>query len=264
MTTSITDLQPTAFVSHGSPMLAMENGPWHAAMQAWASRLAGVRAVVVASAHWESSESFLVTSSPRPGVIHDFSGFPEELYRLDYQAPGDPLLAARMVARLKAAGLKASADEQRPLDHGAWVPLRAMFPEARLPVIQVSLPHPRDPEVLVEAGRALAPLRSEGVLILGSGGLVHNLRNLNWGAHPTPEAWATTFENWMMAGIEAKNLDRLVHAAQQAPGYAQAAPTPEHFDPIYFALGAAGTDTPTTIFDGWQHGNLSLRAVAWS
>ena len=116
----------------------------------------------------------------------------------------------------------------------------------------------------MEAGRALAPLRSDGVLILGSGGLVHNLRRLDWGAHPTPEAWAAAFERWMMSGIEEKNLDRLVHASQQAPGYAQAAPTPEHLDPVYVALGAAGADDPATIFDGWQHGNLSLRAIAWS
>ena len=165
---------------------------------------------------------------------------------------------------LQQAGLQAVLDPARPLDHGAWVPLRALFPEAQLPVIQVSLPLPRDPALLVKAGRALAPLRSEGVLLLGSGGLVHNLRRLDWGAHPVPEAWATAFEQWMVSGIEEKNLDRLVQAAQQAPGYAQAAPTTEHLDPVYFALGAAGADTPATIYDGWQHGNLSLRALAWS
>lgn len=256
--------QPTAFISHGSPMLALDNGPWHLAMKDWASGLSGVRAVLVASAHWETSGTFHVTASPKPGVIHDFSGFPEALYRLGYEAPGDPALSAEIVAKLKAAGLKASADDQRPLDHGAWVPLRALFPEARLPIVQVSLPHPRDPGLLVEAGRALAPLRAEGILILGSGGLVHNLGRLDWGSHPTPEAWATTFEQWMMSGIEQKDVERLVRASQQAPGFAQAAPTPEHLDPIYVTLGAAGKDTPSTIYDGWQHGNLSLRAVAWS
>ena len=245
-------------------MLAVENGPWHGAMQAWASSLSGVRAVVVASAHWESPGTFLVTASPRPGLLYDFSGFPEALYRLTYASPGDVTLAARIVELLQAAGLEAAADARRPLDHGAWVPLRALFPEAQLPVIQVSLPLPRDPALLVKAGRALAPLRSEGVLLLGSGGLVHNLRRLDWGAHPVPEAWATAFEQWMVSGIEEKNLDRLVQAAQQAPGYAQAAPTTEHLDPVYFALGAAGADTPATIYDGWQHGNLSLRALAWS
>ena len=183
--------QPTAFIGHGSPMLALEDGPWHAAMKAWASRLSGIRAVVVASAHWESSETFLVSSSPRPGVVYDFSGFSEALYHLNYEAPGDPVLAERMAHMLRSAGLEAATDSRRPLDHGAWVPLRALFPEAQLPVIQISLPHPRNPELLVKAGRALAPLRSEGVLILGSGGLVHNLRRLAWDGNPTPEAWAS-------------------------------------------------------------------------
>ncbi len=257
-------VQPTAFVSHGSPMLALENGPWHAAMKDWASRLTGVRAVVVASAHWESAGAFLVSSSPRPGVLYDFSGFSEALYHLNYEAPGDSALAARIVQMLQSEGLEAATDAQRPLDHGAWVPLRALFPEAQLPVIQVSLPHPRNPQLLVKAGRALAPLRSEGVLLLGSGGLVHNLRRLAWDGQAAPEAWATAFEAWMMSGIEEKNLDRLLQAAHQAPDYSQAVPTPEHLDPVYFALGAAGEDTPSTLFDGWQHGNLSLRTLAWT
>ena len=153
MTEAPSSIQPTAFVSHGSPMLALENGPWHAALNAWATRLSGVRAVVVASAHWESPGTFRVSSSPHPGVLHDFSGFPEALYRLDYGAPGDAVLASRVVELLRSAGLEALADAERPLDHGAWVPLRAMFPEARLPVIQVSLPHSRDPEMLVKAGQ---------------------------------------------------------------------------------------------------------------
>jgi 4,5-DOPA dioxygenase extradiol len=256
--------QPIAFVSHGSPMLALENGPWRAAMHAWAVQQPGVRAVVVASAHWESPSTFRVSSSPCPGVIHDFSGFPEALYRLDYGAPGDAGLASRVLELLHSAGLEAVADDERALDHGAWVPLRAMFPEARLPVIQISLPRPRDPELLVKAGQALAPLRSEGVLILGSGGLVHNLRRLAWDGHPAPEPWATAFEEWMMSAIQGKDVDRLLGASQLAPGYALAAPTTEHLDPIYFALGAAGGDSPSSLFEGWQHGNLSLRAITWT
>jgi 4,5-DOPA dioxygenase extradiol len=245
-------------------MLAMENGPWHAAMKHWADRLRDVRAIVVASAHWESSGSFRVTSAARPGMLYDFSGFAEELYHLRYDAPGDPVLADRIVGLLRSAGLEAAADDRRPLDHGAWVPLRALFPEAKLPVIQISLPHPRDPGLLVQAGQALAPLRAEGVLLLGSGGLVHNLRRLAWDGHPAPEAWATRFEKWMLDGIEAGDLERLTRAEQLAPGYAQAAPTSEHLDPVYFSLGAARNSTPATFYDSWQHGNLSLRALAWS
>ena len=264
MTHGKATVQPTAFVGHGSPLLALEDGPWHAAMKDWASRLTGVQAVVVVSAHWESSQAFLVSSSPRPGLLYDFSGFPEALYHLHYEAPGDSVLAARIVQMLQAAGLEAATDARRPLDHGAWVPLRALFPEAQLPVVQVSLPSPRTPQLLLKAGHALAPLRAEGVLILGSGGLVHNLRRLSFDGQPAPEAWATSFEDWMMSGIKEKNLDRLVQAVHQAPGYPLAVPTPEHLDPVYFSLGAAGEDSPSTIFDGWQHGNISLRALAWT
>jgi len=245
-------------------MLALETGPWRAALNDWATRLQGLRAVVVVSAHWESPGTFRVSSSPHPGVLHDFSGFPESLYRLDYGAPGDGTLASRVVELLRSAGLEAAEDPERPLDHGAWVPLRALLPEAQLPVVQVSLPRPRDPGLLVRAGQALAPLRSEGVLLLGSGGLVHNLRRLAWDGHPAPEAWATTFEDWMMSGIQGKDVDRLLKASEQAPGYAQAAPTSEHLDPIYFTLGAAGEGTASTLFKGWQHGNLSLRAISWT
>jgi 4,5-DOPA dioxygenase extradiol len=255
--------QPAVFVSHGSPMLALENGPWRAALNSWAASLVGVRAVVVASAHWESRGGFRVSASARPGVLHDFSGFPDALYQLDYGAPGDAKLAARIVEMLKGAGLPVVADADRPLDHGVWVPLRAMFPEASLPVIQVSLPRPRETATLVKAGQVLAPLRSEGVLLMGSGGLVHNLWKLSWDGHPNPEAWATDFEDWIMSGVQDKDVNRLLGAAQHAPGFADAAPTSEHLDPIYFALGAADGGTPSTVFKGWQHGNLSLRAISW-
>ena len=257
-------LQPTAFLSHGSPMLALEHGPWHEAMKAWASGLEGVKAVVVASAHWETRGAFAVTSSPRPGLLYDFSGFPEALYRIAYDAPGDPALAARIVGLLHASGLEAAADPGRPLDHGVWVPVRALFPEPTLPVVQVSLPRLRTPELLARAGEALAPLRAEGVLLLGSGGLVHNLGRLAWNGDPAPEPWAASFEAWMMAGLEAGDRERLFQAASLAPSYALAAPTPEHLDPVYFALGAAGEAPPATVFDGWQLGNLSLRTLAWA
>lgn len=254
-------VQPVAFVGHGSPMLAVERGSWHEALGSWAAELRGVRAVLVVSAHWETTGGFVVSSSPRPGILHDFSGFPERLYRLDYAAPGDPSLASRAVELLSAAGLGAKMDSTRPLDHGAWVPLRAMFPEAGIPVVQLSLPRPRDPQMLLQAGRALTPLRSEGVLILGSGGLVHNLGRLVWEGHPDPEPWAAAFEAWMMARILDQDTDSLVQAREKAPDYSLAAPTTEHLDPLYAVLGAAGEDRSSDLFKGWQHGNLSLRAL---
>lgn len=256
--------QPAVFISHGSPMLALEDGAWRAAIRAWGAGLEGLKAVVVVSAHWETTDGFRVSTSPRPGVMHDFAGFPEDLYRLGYQAPGDPVLAVRVLERLREAGLPAEPEAEHPLDHGAWVPLRTFLPAATIPIVQVSLPRSRTPELLAKAGAALAPLRAEGVLLLGSGGLVHNLRQLVWDGHPAPAPWARTFEAWMMTAIREGDTDRLMRAAREAPGYAQAAPTPEHLDPVYFALGAANGSSPSSIYEGWQHGNLSLRAVAWA
>jgi 4,5-DOPA dioxygenase extradiol len=244
-------------------MLAVENGAWHAALGSWAKGLRDVQAVLVVSGHWETAGGFRVSSALRPGVLHDFSGFPEQLYRLDYPAPGVPALAARVVGLLVAAGLEAQVDPSRSLDHGAWVPLRALFPAADIPVIQLSLPMPRDPQSLVEAGRALAPLRQEGVLVLGSGGLVHNLRRLAWDGHPEPEPWAAAFEAWMLERLQDQDLESLVKARTLSAEHALAAPTTEHLDPLYLALGAAGEDRATDIFKGWQHGNLSLRALAF-
>lgn len=254
---------PVAFISHGSPMLALEKGSWRKELTAWAAGLEGVKGVVVVSAHWESSEAFLVTAEPEPGLLHDFSGFPEELYQVDYRAKGDTGLAGRVADLLRTTGREALG-AKRPLDHGAWVPLQALFPTPLLPVVQVSLPRPRDPGLLVKAGQALAPLRQEGILLLGSGGIVHNLRRLAWDGHPRPEPWAEGFERWVMDAVAAGDLERLLRAEREAPGYGQAVPTPEHFDPLYFALGAAGADVPRTIHDSWQHGNLSLRALAWN
>lgn len=254
---------PVAFIGHGSPMLALERGPWHGALASWTAGLQGLRGILVISAHWETTEAFRVSSSLLPGVIHDFSGFPEELYRLDYQAPGDPGLAARVVGLLSLAGLKAEVDPARSLDHGAWVPLRAMFPKAEIPVVQLSLPRPRHPGMLLDVGRALLPLRSEGILILGSGGMVHNLRRLVWEGSPEPEPWAAGFEDWMMDRISEQDMDSLVKAPEEAPEHALAAPTTEHLDPLYVVLGAAGTDRAADLFKGWQLGNLSLRALVF-
>lgn len=256
-------VQPVVFVGHGSPMLALEDGPWREALGAWASASRGVQAVLVISAHWETTGGFAVSSSLHPGILHDFSGFPEGLYRLDYPASGNPALAVRIGELLSSAGLEVRLDPDRGLDHGAWVPLRALFPRAELPVLQLSLPRSRDPHLLLQAGRALAPLRAEGVLILGSGGLVHNLGRLTWDGQSVPEPWALDFETWMLARIRAQDTASLASAREKAPGHALAAPTTEHLDPLYVVLGAGGTAESADLYTGWQHGNLSLRALAF-
>jgi 4,5-DOPA dioxygenase extradiol len=188
--------------------------------------------------------------------MHDFGGFPESLYRLDYPAPGSPSLAREALNLLQVAGLEAVLDPERPLDHGAWVPLRYFSPQAEIPVVQLSLPTSRTPQSLVATGRALAPLSRSGVLILGSGGIVHNLRRLDWEDARGPEAWAAAFDHWvqerLLAGDEAELLDW-----RQAPGAAESVPTSEHLDPLFIALGAA-TQLAAPVFQGWQLGNLSL------
>jgi 4,5-DOPA dioxygenase extradiol len=255
--------QPVLFVSHGAPTLALDEGAWGAALKAWAGTLEGVRGILVLSAHWEQAGPVRLMAAPEPATMHDFGGFPEALYQIRYPAPGDPGLAERAAALLRAGGLAVELDSERPLDHGAWVPLRAAFPEARIPVIQVSLPAARTPRSVFELGRLLSPLRREGILLVASGGIVHNLRRLDWSGQAAPEPWAGGFERWVADQLASGETASLLDRASQAEGYPLAVPTPEHFDPIYFALGAGADAAVRSLHDGWSHGNLSLRTWVW-
>ncbi len=246
---------PSLFLAHGSPMLALEGGAWAELLGSLGRGLPEVRAILVCSAHWEAEGPFRLSSAEVPGVIHDFGGFPAELYSLDYPAPGAPALAAEAAALLRGAGLEAVLDPERPLDHGAWVPLRALYPDAKVPVVQLSLPRPRTPEQLLAAGRALAPLRERGVLILGSGGVVHNLRLLDWAEATGPRTWATAFEGWLRERLAAGGS---IADWKQAPGATESVPTSEHLDPLFVAMGAGGSTPAEVIFDQWQLGSLSL------
>ena len=255
-------MPPTLFTAHGSPMLAMDGGAWGEAVSALGPALPPLRGILVCSAHWEAEGPFRLSSGDRPGVLHDFGGFPEALYALDYPAPGSPALAAEAAALLRTAGLEADLDPRRPLDHGAWVPLRYLAPEASVPVVQLSLPRPRTPEQLMAAGRALAPLRQSGVLILGSGGIVHNLRRLDWEEASGPKPWAQAFQDWVQGRLAAWDLEGLADW-RQAPGAAESVPSSEHLDPLFVALGAAG-GPPEQVFEGWQLGSLSLASYRFS
>ncbi|HLO66878.1 MAG TPA: class III extradiol ring-cleavage dioxygenase [Holophaga sp.] len=255
-------VQPVLFVSHGSPMLALE-GPDHPYVRSLAAFARALperpRAVLVISAHWQTREP-RVTAAARPGVMHDFYGFPPALHALDYPAPGDPVLAAELAARLGAV-----ADPSRPLDHGAWAVLRHLFPEADLPVVQLSLPD-RDPAGLVALGEALRPLREGGILVLASGGLVHNLRAADFSAPDGQvDPWAREGEAWFLERLASGHLDELLQHQALWPESRLAAPTTEHLDPIFMALGAATPGArPLTVHDGWQLANMSLRCLAWN
>lgn len=230
---------PVIFVSHGAPTLSLEAGETGAAWRQLGERLPRPSAILVVSAHWETPAP-TVSSAVEPETIHDFSGFPAELYELHYFAPGAPALAQAVVDALQQAGIAAQRDETRGLDHGAWVPLRLMFPEADIPVAQLSLQPERDPAWHIALGRALHPLREQGVLIVGSGSITHNLRALfnHPQGEPAPE-WVTEFCDWIAEKIEAGDLEALGEYRSRAPHAVQNHPTDEHLLPLFVALGAA-------------------------
>ncbi len=250
---------PTLFLSHGSPMYALEPG---AAGRAWTKlgrSLPKPRAVLMVSAHWETSVPML-SGNAQPETIHDFGGFPPELYRVTYPARGMPELAAQSVALLKSAGIAAGVDGCRGLDHGAWVPLRWMYPEADVPVVQLSVQPQLGPTHHVRLGRALAPLADDGVLIIGSGHTTHNLRD--WVANsrkPEPLAYARAFSAWLAATLDAHDTDALEAYRELAPEASRAHPSEEHFLPLFVAYGAAGDDArPDRVFEGFENGALAM------
>lgn len=249
---------PTLFLSHGSPMHAVSPGVVGDAWGALGRRIGRPAAILIASAHWETALPML-TGNPTPQTIHDFGGFPKELYAIEYRAPGAPDVAARAVALLKHSGITAGIDGCRGLDHGAWVPLRWMYPSADVPVVQIAVQPARGTAHHVALGRALAPLREAGVLIVGSGHATHNLPdwigNRN-AAEPMP--YAVEFAQWLGAAIAAHDERALVDYRDRAPFAARAHPTDEHLLPLFVAYGAAGRDTPVErVVDGFENGALA-------
>lgn len=243
-------------------MRALKGGAWGEALAAFGASQRP-EAVLVVSAHWESGLPPRLSAAASPGVMHDFGGFPDELYQLDYPAPGSPELALRAADLMEAAGLEAALEPERPLDHGAWVPLMHLYPDAELPVVQLSLTRPRRPQELFALGAALAPLRREGVLIAGSGGLVHNLRRLAWRGEGAIEPWAAAFEDWASARVLEGDAEALLDWERLAPEPRLAHPGTEHFDPLFAALGAAGGSRARDLYVGWELGSLSLRCFVW-
>ncbi|WP_342130384.1 DODA-type extradiol aromatic ring-opening family dioxygenase [Hydrogenophaga sp. OTU3427] len=241
---------PTLFLSHGSPMWALEPGASGPALTRWgqalgdqlAARGTPLKGVVLMSPHWMARQP-AVMSSARPATWHDFGGFPEPLYRLQYPAPGAPELAQDVLQRLQDAGLPVVADPKRPLDHGAWVPLMHLFPQADVPVVQVALPASAGPREVFAMGQALADLREAGVLVIGSGSMTHNLGEFFNGRpelNDPPAAYANEFSRWIEDVVARGDVDALLNYRTRAPHAVHAHPTEEHFLPIFFALGAAG------------------------
>lgn len=251
---------PVAFVGHGSPMNALDagrGGQW----QRWASAWGSPRAILVVSAHWEAAPVTVGAVTPQP-LVYDFRGFPRELYALRYAPPGAPRLAERVRELLAPVAGALREAPGRGLDHGAWVPLLWLAREARTPVLQVSLPTQPGPG-LVRTGRALAPLRDEGVLVLASGNITHNLgrRDLRPGA-PVP-AWAQEHDAWMAEALARRDVDALSDFRRRAPAVAMNHPTLEHLTPLLVAVGVASAAWSRTTFalTGFDAGSISRRCV---
>jgi 4,5-DOPA dioxygenase extradiol len=236
---------PSLYISHGSPMTALQAGATGLRLAELAQAMPRPKAIVIASAHW-LAHSPQVGGAAQPETIHDFSGFPRELYALRYPAPGAPALAAQVMELLDQAGLAPRLDPQHGLDHGAWVPLRLLYPAADIPVVPVSIqPEPAGadsaPARQYALGRALAPLREQGVLLIGSGSITHNLHDFRAGYSAEREApYVRPFIGWIEQKLAAGDVDALLDYRRQAPFAQHAHPTDEHLLPLFFALGAAG------------------------
>lgn len=249
---------PSLYISHGSPMTALDPGQVGQRLAELARDLPRPKAVVIASAHW-LARAPLVGSAATPETIHDFGGFPQALFDIQYPAPGAPEVALRVAQLLDAAGLQPHIDPRRGLDHGMWVPLRLLYPDADVPVVPLSIQPLAGPAHQLAVGRALAPLREEGVLVIGSGSITHNLHDLRNYGEGRQAPYVRPYIDWVERTLAAGDVEALLDYRRRAPGAEQAHPTDEHWQPIYVAMGAAGdTFRATRIDAGIDMGFLAM------
>ena len=255
---------PSLFVSHGSPEILITESPARDFLSGLGTALGRPDAILVVSAHWETAEPALNAVEVN-ATIHDFGGFPAPLYAMQYPAPGSPALAEKAAALLREAGLPVRMDTRRGLDHGAWVPLMLAYPAADIPVVQLSVQPRQGPAQHLALGRALRPLREEGVLIVGSGSFTHNLpeyfREPASGSEPE---WVTEFADWFDRALAENRTDDLLRYRQLAPHAERNHPTDEHLLPLYTALGAAGERPRAERLHVSSAGVLRLDAYAFS
>ena len=253
-----TQRMPVVFLAHGAPPL-FDDREWLSQLAEWSTALPRPRSILVLSAHWDASPAAIGAVEQKP-LVYDFYGFPERYYRFQYPAPGAPELAARVREVLSARSIAYVDQPDRGLDHGVYCPLAGMYPKADVPVLQVSLPG-LDPKTLVAFGRALAPLADEGVLVMGSGFLTHNLRRMGEGIEP----WAKEFDHWSEETLAKRDVDALADFRARAPGAAIAHPTHEHFAPVLVTAGAAvelGRSNVTFPITGfWNNRSFTKRSV---
>jgi 4,5-DOPA dioxygenase extradiol len=251
---------PSLFLAHGAPDLPFSPTPARAFTQNLGAHYPGVRAIIVISAHWEARVPTIGTA-PAPETIYDFGGFDDRLYSLTYPARTSTKVIAEVAQALNAAGIAYAEDPNRGYDHGVWIPLMLAFPKADIPVVQLSLRRGASAAENFAMGQALAPLRDKGVLIVGSGATVHNLRMIAREGTPAPD-WARAFDDWIVSGVETGKTDQLLGFPAEPQGARQAHPTPEHLMPLYVALGAGG-GTGHAIHRSFSYGSIGMTSFAF-
>lgn len=251
---------PVAFIGHGNPMHALRDDDFTRALGRLGRELGRPEAILCVSAHW-LTEGTWATRMPEPRTIHDFGGFPQELFDIRYPAPGSPRTAELLRETVSdAIGMD---DEAWGLDHGAWTVLRHMYPKADVPVVQLSVDLRRPGAHHLALGRKLAPLRERGIMILGSGNIVHNLRLLKWTARPEPYAWGVEFDAFVKRKTEEGDAEALAGDPRGMPGGALSVPTPDHWYPYLYALGAAAGDRARWEYEGMENASISMRSASF-
>jgi len=254
---------PVLFVSHGAPDVLLKPGASVALWQRLGVELPRPRAILVISAHWAAREP-TVSTAASPDTIHDFGGFPDALYAMEYPAPGAPALAARVRELLAAAALPCAETPDRGLDHGAWIPLKAMYPQADIPVVQLALHPSAGTDWHRRIGTSLRPLRDEGVLILASGAVTHNFGWLTWGEDSKPVEAAQAFATWLGEALARDDRPALLDYRRRSAHGAAAHPSEEHLLPLFSALGAANPgEIPLHLEPEYTYGGLAMDAYLW-
>lgn len=251
---------PSLFISHGAPDLPIRTGPTQTFLSQLGNTLPTPTAILIISAHWLTAAP-VVSTNPQPKTVYDFGGFTSELYQLTYPASGDPALAHRVAELLAAGQWPVKTNDSHGFDHGVWTPLILMYPDANIPVVQLSLQPMQGPEYHWQMGKLLATLRSEDVLIIGSGAATHNLRAFAIGYESSPPSWVKDFDHWLATTVEDNDVPSLLNYRQEAPYAVNNHPTDEHLLPLFVALGAGGQGQQ--IHQGFTYGAFSMSAFAF-
>jgi 4,5-DOPA dioxygenase extradiol len=257
------NLMPILFCAHGSPMNAIAHNHFTESLSKIPSTFPRPKAILMISAHWTTRGTF-ITAMPNPKTIHDFYGFPKELFDVNYLAPGDPDLAQSLIKEISSTEIIADTKEWG-LDHGTWSVLKHIFPNADIPVVQLSLDMTKPNEFHFELGQKLKYLRAQGILIMGSGNIVHNLRKIDWDENAKPFDWATEFDEWVKEKAIKREFHALTSDFLKSPSGQLSNPSLEHYLPLLYILGAVDENDQLSFpFEGMQHGSLSMRTFMWS